>query len=201
MESDNIKSQLASDLLVFVVGKSGSGKDTIMRLASNNLFEKQIPVNIVQRYITRPSDETENSLYISETQFLQKKAKNEFALSWYVYNNWYGCPRMTLEEPLQRGEIVLVNVSRSILYEARKKYPQSKIILIEVENKVAETRLKVRGRENTSLLHERINRMHEKIDIPLPDIVIHNNGDLNAAVHEMSEYLEKIYQSTKKIDC
>lgn len=191
---------ITSELLVFVVGRSGSGKDTVMRKTADVLSKEHIPVNILQRHITRPPDKTEHSLYIFESEFLQKKANNEFALFWFVYNNWYGCSRNLLEEPLKRGEIMLVNLSRTILHKARESYPQSKIILIKVQDRVAEERIKTRGRENSNHLDKRVTRMHEEIDMPLPDKIIHNDGDLDNAVHELSSYLRKIYQDSKELN-
>ncbi len=197
MHADATKDKVENDLLVFVVGKSGSGKDTMMRKAAAILLMEQIPVNILRRSITRPFDKTEDSQYLSKEEFLQRKAKGEFALSWFVYNNWYGCPRASLEGPLQRGEIVLVNVSRGILRDARKKYPQSKIVLIEVQIEIAEKRIKARGRETNNHLAERQARMQEKIDIPTPDNVIRNDGNLDRAVQELGDYLKMLYQKSK----
>ncbi len=188
---------MMGDLLVFVVGRSGSGKDSIMREVVGTLLSKDIPVNILQRIITRSPDKTEESLYIPEEEFLQRKSKKEYVLSWFIYNNWYGCPRIPLEESLQRGDIVLVNVSRGILHEARKKYPQSKIVLIVAQDKIAENRIKNRGREDSNRLTERFTRMQKKIDIPIPDKIIQNEGDLDKAVLELSDYLGKIYQDSK----
>lgn len=198
MESSTTESQIASDLLVFIVGISGSGKDTIMRKATDNLFIEQIPVNILQRNITRIPDKTEESLYISEEEFLLKKSRGEYALFWNVYNNWYGCPRTLLEAPLQRGEVILVNISRNILYEAREKYPASKIVLIDVPINIAEKRIKNRGRETDYLLNERKIRMHDKIDMLPPDKVVQNDGDLEKAVDELTNYLKKLYLEFKQ---
>lgn len=188
---------IIGDLLVFVVGRSGSGKDSIMREVVGTLLSKDIPVNILQRVITRPPDKTEESLYLPEEEFFLRKSKKEYALSWFIYNNWYGCPLIPLEESLQRGDIVLVNVSRSILHEARKKYPQSKIVLIVAQDKIAENRIKNRGREDSNRLTERFTRMQKKIDMPIPDKIIQNEGDLDNAVLKLSDYLGKIYQDSK----
>ncbi|MFX0121586.1 MAG: hypothetical protein ACFE9A_19510 [Candidatus Hodarchaeota archaeon] len=193
MCSGQTDSNLKSELLVFVVGASGSGKDTVMSKTVKNLRLEQIPIKILQRYITRPSDATEESVYVSKKEFLQKKSENQFALSWFIYNNWYGCPRELLDQSLDRGEIVLVNVSRSVLHEARKQYPESKIIYIDVHTSVAESRIKARGREVSNQLNERLTRIHESIDMPIPDKTIHNDEDVESAVQELTDYLKKIY--------
>ena len=198
MRSKTNKNTLISNLLVFVVGRSGSGKDTLMRNIADTLSLEDIPVNILQRNITRPPDKTEESLYISEEEFFKRKSQNVYALSWFVYKNWYGCPRIPLEKGLRTGAIVLVNVSRSILHEAREKYPQSKIVLIKVKDEIAEKRLKERGREESDHLVDRLTRMHTTIDMPPPDKIVENEGDLDKAIYELSDYLRKIYNDSKK---
>ena len=187
-----------SGLLVFIVGKSGSGKDTIMRNSADILSLEDIPVYILQRDITRPPDKTEESLHITEDEFSQRKSQNVYSFSWFVYENWYGCPRIPLEKTLQTGAIVLVNVSRSILHKAREAYPQSKIVLIKVNEEVAKKRLKERGREDSGHLNDRLTRMHTTIDMPPPDKIVENDGDLNNAVNDFCDYLRKIYQDSKK---
>jgi phosphonate metabolism protein PhnN/1,5-bisphosphokinase (PRPP-forming) len=191
--------KIPKNLLFFVVGRSGSGKDTLMRKSAKTLKLEGINVTILQRVITRPPDETEKSLFVSESEFLQKKQKNEFAISWFIYGNWYGCPRKSLEASLQKGEIVLVNVSRSILYEASKKFPKSKIILIQVPIDIAQKRVELRGRENGNHLSARLTRMTEKVDMPSPNKIIINDGDLTKAAHELSSYLRTCYLNNKSI--
>lgn len=198
MHSDTTAASIASDLLIFVVGRSGSGKDTLMRKTTDTLLLEQIPVIILRRCITRPSDKTEESFYVSKTEFLKKMDENEFILSWSAYNNWYGCPRATLEDSLKRGEIILVNISRNVLYKAREKYPQSKIVFIDVPIGMAEKRIKTRGRETNHRLTERLIRMQEKIEMPTPDKIIHNDGDLDKAVTELISYLKTLYLKIKQ---
>jgi ribose 1,5-bisphosphokinase PhnN len=46
-----------SKLIILIVGKSGSGKDTLMRESQKILqSQKSVPVNILQRVITRKID-------------------------------------------------------------------------------------------------------------------------------------------------
>ncbi|MFW9906567.1 MAG: hypothetical protein ACFFFH_19830 [Candidatus Thorarchaeota archaeon] len=197
MSLENKEVGYTSDLLVFVVGRSGSGKDSIMRNVASALKLEDIPVHVLQRHITRLPDKTEESLYVSEEEFLRKKSQKEYIISWYIYDNWYGCPQKPLKKALRRGEIVLVNASRSILYDAKEKYPRSKIVLIDAPDKVAEARIKIRGREDSNHLFERFTRMQKKIDMPFPDKIIQNEGDLDLAVQELRDYLRTIYQDSK----
>ncbi len=190
----------SSHLVIFVVGKSGSGKDTLMRESQRVLQEeKNIPVNILQRYITRTSDKNEESISVTQEEYLQRKEANEFALHWKIYGNWYGCPKESIDTPIKRGELVLINVSRSILYDARKHYPYCKIVLIDLPQFIAEKRVKSRGRDTGKGLKDRLTRMKkEDFDMPQPNKIIFNDDSLEKAVLALSSYLEDIYSSYKE---
>lgn len=185
--------EIFDNFLVFVVGKSGSGKDTLMRESSRILFSQNIPIKIFRRHITRLSDENEESHFISNSDFLKLQEKGEFVLSWEIYGNYYGINQLCLEHYLQKKIIVLVNVSRSILFEARKFYPNSKIILVEVPSELARKRVQSRGRDTGEYLETRLQRMQQQISMPHPDLILQNTGNINIVINEFSKYLIKLY--------
>ena len=63
---------------------------------------------------------------------------------------------------------------------------------------MAEKRIKTRGRETNHRLTERLIRMQEKIEMPTPDKIIHNDGDLDKAVTELISYLKTLYLKIKQ---
>jgi phosphonate metabolism protein PhnN/1,5-bisphosphokinase (PRPP-forming) len=188
--------EIPGDLLIFIVGKSGSGKDTLMRESMRLLKEKKIPVSIMQRFITRISDKNEESIFITKEKFLKRNQMNEFALSWFIFGNWYGISRKSIETLIKRGEIVLVNVSRSILHKARESYPRCKIVLIDVPVSITKERIRSRGRDNGKGYEARLARMQRTdIDMPPPNKIIINDKNLERAVSELSSYIEHLYNT------
>ena len=59
----------------------------------------------------------------------REKAAGGYALSWAAHGQLYGVPR-SIEAALERGKVVVVNVSRSVVGEALANYPQ--VVAIEV---------------------------------------------------------------------
>lgn len=182
-----------SDLLIFVVGTSGSGKDSVMRETAVYLNENGIPAQLLKRVITRPSDKNEESVFMTDDDFLEHR--DDFALSWNIFDNWYGCPWNIINESIIKREILLINVSRAVLYKVRELFPKCKIILITVPKDVAETRLKHRGREDQQGLQKRLTRMTTKIDMPPPDKIIQNTGNLVETAQELGNYLSSHFYS------
>jgi ribose 1,5-bisphosphokinase len=186
-----------SNLLIFVVGTSGSGKDSVMRETVAYLSTKGIPASTLKRVITRPSDKNEESTYITKEEFL--KRKEEFALSWFIYDNWYGCPKDQIEAAMDQKHVLLINISRSILTKARMKFPSCRIVLITVPKDTAEIRIRKRGREDQTGLMKRLTRMKTKIEIPDPDFILQNTGDLKDTAKELGNYLQTIYENKERL--
>lgn len=188
--------QTNSDLLIFVVGTSGSGKDSVMRETLNYLRNQGITCRLLTRIITRKSDVNEKSIYMTVDQF--KNHLNDFGLYWNVYDNWYGCPKADIEETMVQRELLLINVSRAVLHEARRKYPLCKIILITVPTETAELRIKKRGREDEIGFEKRLERMKTIVDMPPPDLVVQNIGDLHETAEKVGNYLKNVYLISKQ---
>jgi ribose 1,5-bisphosphokinase len=180
-----------SKLLVFVVGTSGSGKDSVMRETVAYLTENGVSAQILKRMITRTPDKYEESNFLTIDEFLQRK--NEFALSWNIYDNWYGIPWDSIYAAYENTSLLLINVSRGVLYEARRLFPSSFIILVTVPKEIAESRIKNRGREDRNEMRRRITRLSKEVDMPYPSIIINNAGVLQDAAKELGEFLIREY--------
>ena len=189
----NSQLKTKTNLLVFVVGTSGSGKDSVMRETTSYLNSQSIPTSTLKRVITRPSDKNEESTFMTVEEFLKHKEDNEFALSWHIYDNWYGCGRALIESALARNELLLINISRSILFKAREVFPECLIVLVTVPKEIAESRIKKRGREDDKGLKIRLTRMKRDIEMPVPNKIVENTGDLGKTAEELGVFLKNHY--------
>ena len=185
------ESQDKSKSLIFVVGTSGSGKDSVMRETVAYLTDNGVSAQILKRMITRTPDKYEESNYLSIDEFSNRKS--EFAITWEIYDNWYGIPWDPINEAYENQTLLLINVSRGVLYEVRRLFPLSQIILITVPKEIAESRLKKRGREDQEGMKKRLSRMSKVIDMPTPSKIIKNTGDLKDTAKELGDYLIRTY--------
>ena len=182
-----------TNLLVFVVGTSGSGKDSVMRETVSFLTSQSIPATTLKRAITRPPDRNEDSTFMTVDEFLKHKEDNEFALSWHVYDNWYGCSWVGINKAIRENQLLLINISRSILFKAREVFPDCLIVLVTVPKEIAASRILKRGREDEKGLQTRLTRMESKIEIPTPNIIVENTGNLNKTAEELGNFLKHHY--------
>ncbi|MHA1669375.1 MAG: phosphonate metabolism protein/1,5-bisphosphokinase (PRPP-forming) PhnN [Promethearchaeota archaeon] len=177
--------------LILVVGNSGSGKDSIMKGVKEKFLPELKSLFLAQRFITRPSSETENNIAVSPEEFKKMSSQGKFALKWHIYELDYGIP-IEIDEWMKKGHTVLVNVSRSIVKKARDIYQNIKVVFVEVPFEITLKRLKERARESGKRLEERIQRAKENQTYPNADFVVDNSGELEIAIDQFLSYLIRV---------
>jgi len=155
-----IQSPLPNSRLFAVVGPSGAGKDTLLRLV-----RERIPgLHLARRTITRPpSEATEPFESVSEEEFAARHQAGDFALEWRAHGLRYGIAKSELA-PLARGETVLFNGSRGALPQTLRAFPGMGVIVVTAPVEVLAARLAARGRESAADIAERLERA--RFDLP-----------------------------------
>ena len=147
---------LMAGRLIYLIGPSGSGKDSLLDAARPRLAERGC--RIVRRVITRSAEAVgEAAQGVSAQQFAAMDAEGAFALRWQANGLSYGIPR-EIDDWLAAGDDVLVNGSRAHLAQTRERYPTSLVLLLTVDQAVLRQRLIARGRESLADIEERLAR-------------------------------------------
>ncbi|MBK3444502.1 MULTISPECIES: phosphonate metabolism protein/1,5-bisphosphokinase (PRPP-forming) PhnN [Pseudomonas] len=142
--------------LIYLIGPSGSGKDSLLDAARPRLVERGC--RMVRRVITRSAEAVgEAAQGVSPEQFAAMEAEGAFALSWQANGLSYGIPK-DIDDWLAAGDDVLVNGSRAHLAQTRERYPTLLVLLLTVDQAVLRQRLIARGRESLADIEERLAR-------------------------------------------
>ena len=142
--------------LIYLMGPSGSGKDSLLHAARERLAERGCV--IARRVITRSAEALgEEAIALTPAEFDQQEAAGAFALSWQANGLAYGIPRQ-IDDWLAAGQDVLVNGSRGHLAQARQRYPELMGILLRVDLDVLHQRLLRRARETPQQIEQRLAR-------------------------------------------
>jgi phosphonate metabolism protein PhnN/1,5-bisphosphokinase (PRPP-forming) len=167
--------------LILVVGPSGAGKDTLILAAKERLAD-DARFHFPRRDITRAAEaggEAHNPVDLDT--FTARRASGHYALSWGAHALFYGIPAASLDH-LERGTSVVVNVSRSVIDEARRLYPPVAVLSLSVPEAVLRARLAARGRETREQIESRVARARS---VPVEGTNVYeivNDGPLETSV-------------------
>jgi ribose 1,5-bisphosphokinase len=174
--------------LVYVMGPSGAGKDSLLGFARDRLTGSR--VLFAHRYITRAADAGgENHVYLSHEEFGARADLGLFVLQWTSHGLRYGIG-VEIEAWMDRGFTVVVNGSREYLREALARYPALTAVHIDARPDILATRLAARGRETLDEVRARLAR---RVPLAVPEHVelatIDNSGALEEAGRALLEVL------------
>lgn len=179
--------------LIFVVGPSGVGKDSLLahaksRLANNPHFR------FVRRHITRPlTAGHEDHHALSGDDFATRLAGGHFALHWDSHGLRYGIDR-EIDSWLSAGHTVVINGSRAHMPVARERYAALRVIAVSADPETLARRLAQRRRESIDEIRARLAHQPTLPD-GLPVIEIANNGSLETAAEAFVNALNAHRQS------
>ncbi|NMC04431.1 MAG: dephospho-CoA kinase [Candidatus Lokiarchaeota archaeon] len=180
---------MSKGTMFLLVGNSGSGKDSILAWAREHWSCPKKPLIVAQRYITRPeSPETEKFISVTKEEFGKMDKNGDFLLEWISYDMHYGVKKEILDE-LERGSLVVVNVSRQIIDEARRRFPGTRVIFVQVPIDTIVKRIVDRGRESDEQVKARVQRAKENETLPGADFVVENTGTIEEGGKKLLSYL------------
>lgn len=178
-----------SGRLILVVGPSGSGKDTLLD-AARERFAGTAGLSFARRDITRPETAGgENHRAVSVVEFEENLRAGNYPLHWDAHQLRYGVP-MTELMPLERGEVVILNGSRSVVDEVLAYNPNAHIVSIRVGEDILQGRLRQRAREDERSVQARLKRA-DAFDVTGPYVTeVWNEGSVEEGCARFNEALE-----------
>jgi ribose 1,5-bisphosphokinase len=164
--------------IIYVMGPSGAGKDSVLRFARAALRPAD-RVAFAHRYITRPQDESEDFISLTDTEFALRREAGLFAFHWQARGTNYGIG-IEIEAWRKAGFTVVVSGSRAH-YTTLDQTAGIIPVLITAPPDVLARRLGQRGREDAADIGQRLNRATEfAVDDPRL-VTIDNSGPLEEA--------------------
>lgn len=176
---------------VAVVGPSGAGKDTLIRLAARH-FARDDGFHFARRVVTRKADpEAEDHAEIDDAEFERRQDARDFALSWRAHGLGYGLDRSLLSR-VSHGQTVIANISRRQIGDAAAVFPRLAVAHVVVAEPLLAERIVRRGRESREAAVERARR---EAPLELPRTVwrvteIDNSGPVEQGLGRFLEFLE-----------
>jgi guanylate kinase len=175
-------------MLVIISGPSGSGKGTVVKsLCPNSGYALSISVT------TRKPREGEmhgrDYFFTTEDEFHKMREENALLEHAVFVGNYYGTPRKYVEEQIENGKVVVLEIEVEGALQVKKKFP-SAILIFLMPPSFAELakRLTSRGTEDAVTIEARLKKTFEEI----PLIEKYNYLVINDVIPDAVEKINKI---------
>ncbi|MCK1738950.1 phosphonate metabolism protein/1,5-bisphosphokinase (PRPP-forming) PhnN [Bradyrhizobium sp. 138] len=142
--------------LVLVVGPSGAGKDTLLRLARAACVDDPSVV-FPRRVVTRESSADEDNIAVTPDEFRNAREHGDFAVHWEAHGHSYALPA-GINDDIRAGRTVVANVSRTVIGALRLAYANVVVVAVTAPPEVLAVRLAARARHSDGNIAERLTR-------------------------------------------
>lgn len=177
-------------VLAVISGFSGAGKGTIMK----ELIKRYDYFLSVSATTRRPRDgEVDGKDYYFHTRDeFQQMIDNGELVEWAEYvGNFYGTPKKRVEEQLDQGRDVLLEIEMQGGMLVKQQFPDSLLIFISPPSaNVLKERLAGRGTESAEEIERRLLRAVEEVKYMKDYDYIIVNDDLEDAINQVNDLIQ-----------
>ncbi|MCL1988696.1 MAG: guanylate kinase [Firmicutes bacterium] len=187
-------------MLVIISGPSGSGKGTIV-----NHLSYALSISVTTRKPRENEQHGVDYFFCTEEEFVEMRNNNELLEHAVYVGQYYGTPRKYVEEKINQGEVVVLEIEVNGALQVKEKFPEAVLVFIipPTLNELAH-RLAFRNTEDPLEIQERMERALQEIQLIDKYDYLIINEDLPIAVQEIdvivkAEYL-KPHRSQSRIE-
>lgn len=167
-----------SGSLFIVAAPSGAGKSSLVGALLAQEPDIKLSISCTTR-APRPGElHGREYFFLSEAEFIERKAKGEFLESAHVHGNYYGTSRIVIEEQTRAGKDVLLEIDWQGARQVREQFPEAVgIFILPPSVAVLEQRLRSRGQDSEEVIARRVQAADGEIaHAPEFDYVIINDS-------------------------
>ena len=152
--------------LIIITGPSGVGKGTVVKELLDRHKDIWLSISATTRNPRIGEKEGENYYFISNERFKDMIDKKDF-LEWAQFaGNYYGTPLSTVNEKIEKGFIVLLEIEVEGAKQIKEKFPEAlSIFLLPPSKAELEKRIRNRGTEKEEAINRRLSRANYELSL------------------------------------
>lgn len=174
--------------LIVIAGPSGVGKGTLVSELCKKLPELYLSVSATTRSPRPHEEEGKHYFFLNEDDFLELAMNGGMLEYFEVYGEWKGTPKAPIEENLNNGKSVILEIDVQGAMKIKELYPDAFLIFVKAPSKEIQRR-RLLEREDPSMteaiLEKRLSAA-EKEERVIPHFsALLINDDLSRALSEL----------------
>ena len=144
-------------ILVVVSGFSGAGKGTVMKRLLEKYDDYALSISVTTRN-PRPGEEDGREYFFRKREEFEKLIQEDALIEYAQYvENYYGTPRSYVEEQLQAGRNVILEIEIQGAAKVREKMPEAvSLFLVPPSFEELSRRLHGRGTDSEEKIQQRL---------------------------------------------
>ena len=121
---------MSKGILVVVSGFSGAGKGTVMKRLLEKYNDYALSISVTTRN-PRPGEEDGREYFFRTKEEFEKLIKEDALIEYAQYvENYYGTPRSYVEEQLQAGKNVILEIEIQGAMKVKEKIPEALLVFV-----------------------------------------------------------------------
>ena len=176
--------------LTVLTGPSGVGKGTLVRRLLERHPHLWLSVSATTRSPRQGEQEGRSYFFLSREAFGQRIASGGL-LEWAEFaGNLYGTPRQPVEQQLQAGRPVLLEIELEGARQVRRSFPAGFQVFVEPPSyEELERRIRGRGTDSEAAIRRRLERARVELEAASEFDARLLNGDLEEALVELEQLM------------
>ena len=178
-------------ILIVVSGFSGSGKGTIMKELLKQYDNYALSISATTRN-PRPGEEEGKAYFFKTTEEFEKMIAKDDLIEYAMYvGNYYGTPKAYVEEQMQAGRDVILEIEIQGAMKIKEQFPESLLLFVTPPSaEELQKRLVGRGTETADVIAQRLARAYEESEgMDAYDYIVVND-DLDVCAAEVQKFVE-----------
>ena len=176
--------------LIIVSGPSGSGKSTVTKIVKDKL---NIPLSI-SATTRNPRDgeiDGKDYFFLSKEEFKNKIANDEFYEYAEVHGNYYGTLKKTVEDNLNRGLNVILEIDVQGALIAKEKKKDAVLVFFRTKDMdILEKRLRDRKTDSEEVIQTRLKNAETELKYEDKYNYTIINENLDDSIQELIDIIE-----------
>ncbi len=178
--------------LIVLSGPSGVGKTSICQRMLNSRSDIRYSVSVTSRSMRQGEKNNREYIFLTEAEFKDWIEKGRFVEYAWVHGNLYGTPRKTLENTLNKGHHVLMDIDVHGARVLMNSYPDGLyFFIVPPDFAELEQRLIKRNTDKNEVIKNRLAKAFEELSYKNDYKYIIENRDLAKTVQEILSIIEK----------